>query len=486
MNRLFKLGPGTNISLLTLSLGMLGYSPAVLAAPPDEKAPSDGEAAAPTPVEPEPRATDAAAELPAVDGAAFAEPPREEEDAPEAYGMPEGDVELAASKHPVDYEKIVFEPGKGLAFKSEDERFGLKIRLRAQMLGSIEHNEDAPRPTELSFQIRRARLQFLGNFFGKHNKLKFELAIAPRDIGLDRGDGTISRSPLLDWYFEFDRFKSATLRIGQSKIPFSRQRVISSGNLQLVDRSIANREFTLDRDVGVELRSKDFLGLGWLRYYAGIYTGEGHSSFEFNDLGFNYLGRVEFLPMGQFKDYDESDHNRLKKARMSIGLSYAFVDQAKRSRNTTGSRPEDGGTYDYHNAEADIMFKLYGWSLFAEGFYRTGTRNPGPVMDENGDPILNDDGDPISVTDAANGFGYMAQTGFLVPKTKLELAARFAQVHGLGDDTALSRKDEVGGGLSYYFARHPFKLQADYFRLYDDGDIRIGNHVVRVQLQGAF
>ena len=61
--------------------------------------------------------------------------------------------------------------------------------------------------------------------------------------------------------------------------------MISSGNLQLVDRSIANREFTLDRDVGIELRSKDFLGKGWFRYFVGVFTGEGHSSFEFNDAG---------------------------------------------------------------------------------------------------------------------------------------------------------------------------------------------------------
>lgn len=422
----------------------------------------------------------------ATEGPAEPKPDEDDKPEPETYGMPEGDVELAVDKHPVDYEAISFKPGKGLDFKSKNDKFGMTIRLRAQMRATVTIDEEDDPNTQVSFQIRRARLQFLGYFFGKHNKLKAEFAVSPRDIGLDRGDGTVSKSPLLSWYFEFDQLQSMTVRVGQSKIPFSRQRVISSGNLQLVDRSIANSEFTLDRDLGIEIRSKDFLSLGWLRYYLGVYTGEGHSSYEFNDAGFNYLGRLEFLPFGQFKDYHEADQHRLKAPKLSIGMSYSFVDNAARSRNTTGRLPEDGGTTDYHNAEADVMFKFAGWSVFAEGFFRNGTRNPGPLTDENGDPILNDDGDPISVTDAANGYGYMVQSGFMVPKTTLEFAARFAQVHPFGDSTSLSRKDEVGGGLSYYFARHPFKIQADYFRLFNEGNVANGNHMIRVQLQGAF
>jgi len=405
---------------------------------------------------------------------------------PETFGMPPNDQELAAGKTPVKYDKIQYVPGKGVEFESVDDRHKIQMRLRAQMRYTFDHDSaDSPAATQ-SFQIRRARLQFKGNFFGEHNKYKFELAISPRDIGLDRGDGTISKSPLLDWYFDFDYLKSLTIRVGQQKIPYSRQRVISSGNLQLVDRSIANGEFTLDRDIGIDARSKDFLGLGWLRYYLGVYMGEGHSSFEQGDFGMNYLARVEVLPFGMFKDYHEADHNRLKKPRLSIGATYAYLDKGKRVRGITGSRPADEGTTDYHNAEADIMFKWAGWSVFTEAFYRQGTRNPGAIVDDAGDPILDDDGDPITVTMPRNGYGWMAQTGILIPKTKLELAARYAQTNGRGSNTSLTRRDEVGGGPSYYFARHPFKIQADYFRIFNEGDVSDGNHMARIQLQGAF
>ena len=161
--------------------------------------------------------------------------------------------------------------------------------------------------------------------------------------------------------------------------------------------------------------------------------------------------------MKQFKDYHEADHNRLMKPRLSIGASYAFVDNAKRNRVIIGSVPEDGGTTDYHNAEADFMFKYAGWSVFGEAFWRQGTRDSGPLEDENGDPILGDDDEPIETELARNGLGFMIQTGFLVPKTKLELAGRFGHNQGLGNATSLKQRDEAGGGLSYYFARTPIQ-----------------------------
>ena len=46
-------------------------------------------------------------------------------------------------------------------------------------------------------------------------------------------------------------------------------------------------------------------------------------------------------------------------------------------------------------------------------------------------------------------------------------------------------RSELGVAGSYYFARHPFKLQGDVFRLWDD-DFGDGDTRMRVQLQLAF
>ncbi|MEC7985463.1 MAG: porin, partial [Myxococcota bacterium] len=168
------------------------------------------------------------------------------------------------SNRDVDIDKIHYKPGKGLVVASRDGDFKMITRLRAQLLYTLNAEDEWSH----GLQLRRARLLFQGNVSGKHNRYKFELAVSPKDIGL-RSTGTISKSPLLDWYFHLSHYRDFTVRMGQYKVPYSRQRVVSSGNLQLVDRSIANAEFTVDRDIGLDIRSKNLFGLDRLRYYAG-------------------------------------------------------------------------------------------------------------------------------------------------------------------------------------------------------------------------
>jgi phosphate-selective porin OprO/OprP len=73
-------------------------------------------------------------------------------------------------------------------------------------------------------------------------------------------------TPQLDYYTEYDfpseklldlRFSyklkelPMNIRIGQWKVPYNRERIDSSGKQQFIDRSIANKWFTLDRQRGV-------------------------------------------------------------------------------------------------------------------------------------------------------------------------------------------------------------------------------------------
>jgi phosphate-selective porin OprO and OprP len=389
-----------------------------------------------------------------------------------AAGIPEGEQERMAG-HDVDLPKMKFKPGKGLEVSSTDGQFKLTTRLRAQLRHTLEVKDS---DVAQGLQLRRARLLFAGHVFGKHNAYKFELAVSPKDIGL-RSDGTISKSPLLDWYFQFGQLRDLNVRAGQYKVPYSRQRVVSSGNLQMVDRSLANGEFTLDRDVGLDLRSKDLGGLGFLRYYAGVYTGEGHSSFSNADLGLMYLGRIEVLPLGMFKDYSEASFARPAKAFLSIGAGFAYVDEAKKNKGIVGRTPADGGTTDTVNFTGDVSFRLSGLSLEAAFFWRRGTRNAGDEIDDNGVAI------PTEM--ARDGMGYYGQVGYLIPHHALEISARFGQVIA-ASESSLSDTSEAGLGFSYYFARHAMKLQGDYFRFWGDDGFSKGSDQVRVQMQLAY
>lgn len=379
------------------------------------------------------------------------------------------DEERTMSKRPLDNSKSHVRPGTGFVFQTEDGDFSFAPRLRAQFLYTLEkaEGEDALQ----SLQLRRARLQFKGNYFGEANKYKVELALSPGDVGMNDG-APPATSILLDWYLDFTQLRDLTLRLGQYKIPHNRQRVVSSGDLELVDRSIVNAEFNLDRDIGFDLRSEDFLGLDILRYYVGVYAGEGRNTRGAYDLGMLYLARVEWLPLGMFDDYQEGDFERLASPKLSLGLGAAHLRNARGNRGILGGAPSDGGTTDINSFTADAVFRYSGFSLTTEWMLRDGTRDPGEAGEEEG---------------PRNGFGGMLQASYLFPGTRFGVAARGSAIEPTGDDSSLAAQNELGAGVSYYFAQHPFKLQADYFRLgEEDGNDMAYAHQVRAQLQASF
>jgi len=376
-----------------------------------------------------------------------------------------------------------FVPGKGLEIKSVDGRFALAMSLRFGFLYSLRHTPTQPADStaaplplyDNNLEIRRFRAVFHGNLFGAHNKYFLQLALAPRE--LDVRDGVVHGSPVYDAYMQFEKLRDFTLRIGQYRVMYTRERNIADVNPLLIDRSLANNEFNVDRDVGLDLRSEDLGGLKKLRYYAGVFLGEGRDANKFTDPGFMYVGRVDVLPFGLFDDYEASDVWRFKKFRMSVSGAYSFIDRAHKDRGVLGAVPLDGGTTNYHNATADIMLKYAGWSLEAGYMWRRGKRNPGAAVDEMGEPY--------AVADARNGHGWLIQTAFLLPKLRLEPAFRYSGSRALGPDTSMPNRDELGGGLNYYFFGHNLKLQVDYFRTFSVGQLALGTDLLRVQIQAA-
>ncbi len=386
---------------------------------------------------------------------------------------PEGDDEMMAD-HPVDRGDIKFRPGKGVEINSADDEFQLRIRVRIQLLWTILSGEVGPRaadePDEVTnnFRIRRARFIFQGHAFGKHNQYKLEV------------DPLRADNVVLDYYLDFTKKRDVQVRIGQYKISSNRQRVISSGNLQMVDRSRVNAEFTLDRDIGIDVRSRDFLGKDKMRYVLGITSGTGLNNPQFKDFAMVYLVRFEYLPLGIFRDYSEVDFARTK-PRLSIGTTYSFFQNADRARGMIGAPFADGGTADYHFLFVDAIFKARGFSAISEFAYRTGKRQFGDITED-------EEGNPIEPTAARNGLGWMLQAGYLLPRTRFEFAARGSFILGSSKRAPTSLDDSYGGtfSLSYYFARHPFKIQADVSQIWNEQErFGQGETVFRLQLQAS-
>lgn len=378
-------------------------------------------------------------------------------------------------------------PGVGLEVASASGRFSLAFNAFMQLQASVLHvpgqpgTDQGPGPaehTDLTLQFRRARVWLSGNVFTKNIKYRIALTFAPAELGFK--DGVPHRSPILDWFFTFDRLRDFTLVVGQYKVPYNHQRMNKITSLQFVDRSLANNEFTFDRDIGLDLRSKDIAGLGKLRYYLGVYLGDGIAKYGPSNFGLMYLGRFEVLPFGQYDDLEESDLDRSMKPRMLIGGAYGFIDRDPHdTHGFAGAIPADGGLTSTHNATADLSFRIAGFSLDSAFFWRNGWRIPGNAVDLMGQPLT-----PVA---ARNGIGYFAQAGYLIPYTPLELGVRYGGSRGIAarHGTSLPDQTEVGGVVNVFFARHFLKLQLDYLRLYSSAFTGAMDQV-RLQLQATF
>jgi phosphate-selective porin OprO/OprP len=318
-----------------------------------------------------------------------------------------------------------------------------------------------------------------GNLFTQHIKYKIQFTMAPIELGFK--DGVPHRVPILDWYFTFDRIRDATFEVGQYKVPYNHQRMLRVVGMQFVDRSGANNEFTMDRDIGLDIRSKDVAGLGKLRYYAGVYLGDGIALYGPSDFGLAYVGRVEVLPFGQYDDLEEADHDRALEPRMLIGGAFAYIDKDPHDNHGFGGQiPADGRKTSTLNATADVNFRYAGLSFEGGFFWRKMVKmTPVTTLDAMGNLVT-----PVAPRD---GLAYFLQAGYLLPRLPLELGARWGQIYGQGDPTRTSLKDqnELGGVFNYYFARHWMKLQLDYLHLWNN-QIRQGTDQIRLQLQAMF
>jgi len=143
--------------------------------------------------------------------------------------------------------------GKGLFnLVGQDSSWTMKIGARMQFL-AISNWEDGA-ANESNFLVRRARLKFDGYAFSPKLKYKLELGLSNRDIsGASKYTSNAPRY-ILDAVIKWNFYENFELWFGQTKLPGNRERVISSANLQQVDRSLLNKRFNIDRDLGIQIR----------------------------------------------------------------------------------------------------------------------------------------------------------------------------------------------------------------------------------------
>jgi len=359
--------------------------------------------------------------------------------------------------------------GKGLInFVAKDSSFSVKFapRFQVRSISSWDHDGNQYGSPEHNFIVRRARLKFDGFAYSPKLKYKIELGLSNRDIS---GANQFNRNTpryILDAVLMWNFADNWELWAGQTKLPGNVERVVSSANLQLIDRSLLNSRFNIDRDLGIQLRHKSNLGGDFLmREKFAISQGEGRNVTEGNEGGLQYTARLEFLPFGTFKskgDYSQSDLKREEKPKLMMGFTYNFNQNAVRERGFAGDYMirTDGTIYetDQTTIFADAMFKYNGFSFMGE--YANRSADEAIATEADGTTPT---GDIVLTGNALN-----LQAGYLF-KSNYEIAARFTTVDYESETGALP-SEQYTFGVNKFVVGHKLKVQSDISYTAVDGN----------------
>lgn len=350
--------------------------------------------------------------------------------------------------------------GKGMFnFTSKDSSFSVNFAPRIQFRSMTTWNYDGENfsDPEQNFLIRRARLKFKGWAYSPKLKYKIEIGLSNRDIsGANQFTNNAPRF-LLDAVVMWNFYENFELWAGQTKLPGNIERVISSGNLEFIDRSILNSRFNIDRDIGLQLHHLTYWGGDfYTREKFAFSQGEGRNVTAGNLGGFEYTGRFEVLPFGQFEhggDYSSADLVREETPKLMIGVSYDFNDNAVKTRSNQGSYMflNNGELYqtDIATTFVDGMFKYRGFSLMAEYAHR-----------DSEEPVAMQQGESTPTGDIVlEGNAFNVQAGYVFPNN-YQIAARYTE-NEYQEITGQAGRKEYTLGLSKYIVGHKLKIQSD-------------------------
>jgi hypothetical protein len=348
--------------------------------------------------------------------------------------------------------------GKGLFnLKGKDSTWSMKVGMRFQTLAtsSWDVNNGLSNPSA-SMLIRRARLKFDGFAYSPKLKYKLELGLSNRDQS--GASEFTSNSPryILDAVLKWNFSGNFVLWAGQTKLPGNRERVVSSGDLQMVDRSLLNSRFNIDRDIGLQLRHHFNLTDTFIvKEIFSISQGEGRNITTGNLGGHQYTTRVELLPFGNFTskgDYRGSDLKFEESPKLAIGVTYDFNNNAVKNRSNQGSyMTNDVGFYSTNISTlfVDAMYKHKGFSFMGEYANR-----------DAADPFAKNSDGTLTGAEVQVGNGLNLQSGYLVSKT-VELSARYTNIALDKNITGKGSENQYTLGLSKYIAGHKLKVQTD-------------------------
>lgn len=349
--------------------------------------------------------------------------------------------------------------GKGLLnYVAADSSFSVKFapRFQVRYYGTSDFSDDGLAPVDHDFLVRRSRFKFDGWVVHPSIGYKMEFGLSNNDMSGANAFTKNSPRYILDAVIKWKFAPGFELWAGQTKLPGNVERVISSANLQLVDRSLLNSKFNIDRDLGIQLRHTTKLGGQFIsKEKFAISQGEGRNIATGNEGGLQYTGRVELFPLGGFTkkgEYMGSSTVREEKLKIMAAYTYDFNADASKTRSNMGDYMflMDGSLHQTNITTQfiDLVMKYEGFSLMAEYADRSATNPIAVELDGT------ETGDIVTVGSAFN----MA-VGYFISE-KIEVAGRYTTLN-YADVTGTSPATMYTLGLNKFVVGHKLKVQGD-------------------------
>ncbi len=331
----------------------------------------------------------------------------------------------------------------GFFMAGDSDKGGFKLDIGAQLqfrwiANFSDDDTGAGDEFDAGFQLRRTKIALEAELYDDWTA---ELVLAA-----DREDGSVGIEDFKIGYEINDEFDVA---VGNFKLPFLREELLSSKRQLAVDRSLTTEFFTLDRSEQIQL------GYSSGNIKAAIAISDGLDE-EFSTIGadpvdFAITGRVDVTLMGsssQGKDFVAwtSDDDTY------LGVGAAVHYQAGDDDNADNSSESDA---DYLAWTVDALFKSQGLSVM-------GAVTGGDVSSAA----------PGVAGGERSPLGFLAQAGYMVTD-KFQPFVRYDYIDPDGDQADFGAASEVDTvqaltfGANYYIQKHNLKLTGDVVWVFD-------------------
>ncbi len=384
-----------------------------------------------------------------------------------------------------DFPVTASRSSSGFRLETRDGNWQTNLQWRAQMRFTTPYRSDPRQLSSLNsgdqsnFEARRLRMKIGGHGLQPWIQYYFEVDLQPsRDVD---DSSSSSSARVIDYRIDLAKWDWGGIRIGQWKVDLNRERVDSSGRQQFVERSIANRVFTMDRQLGVQIRGHLFEGTpADLRYFAGVFNGEGRSVNNTDD-DLMYMARLQWNFMGRDLGFRQTDVEYTEQPTGSLAIA-GFTNTGSCTRwSSSGCGNLDGfdspasampGQFDIEQVVEEFAFKYRGFSAQQE-FHRK-------VIEDKSDNSRH------VLTGGYAQAGYFFHNLFEAVPEDLELAMRYAYVD---EPNATNRafeneRREFTVGANWFINGHDSKITLDYSRLsIDDGLLLMDDSDNRMRIQ---